>query len=120
MIGGRIPDPRRGDGPVPRIVVRLELAVGWFEKVLQLDPENVVAHYNLGLIQGLLGDHDAAERHRSLHATYKPDDNARDRAVAAARIGYPAANHAAEAVVIYDLQRDGAYELPAVQVVHND
>ena len=31
-----------------------------------------------------LGDEERAARHRDLHATYKPDDNARDRAVAAA------------------------------------
>jgi hypothetical protein len=39
------------------------------------------------------------------------DDNARDRAVAAARRANPAADHAAESVVIYDLQRSGAYGL---------
>ena len=38
----------------------------------------------------------------------KPDDNAADRAIAAARKRYPAADVAAEAVVIYDLHRDGA------------
>jgi hypothetical protein len=86
-------------------------AAGWFDQVLTLDPENVTAHYNLALLHGLLGDEQKADHHRTLHAKYKPDDNARDRAVAAARIRYPAANHAAEAVVVYDLHRDGAYEL---------
>ena len=38
-----------------------------------------------------------------------PDSNALDRAKTAARQRDPAANHAAEAVVIYDLQRPGAY-----------
>ncbi len=42
---------------------------------------------------------------------YKPDDNAADRAVRLAREKYPAANHAAEAVVIYPLQRPGAPRL---------
>ncbi|MFV2070869.1 MAG: hypothetical protein ACC645_28215, partial [Pirellulales bacterium] len=46
------------------------------------------------------------------HAIYKIDDGARGQAVAAAREKYPAADHAAEAVVIYDLHRDGAPELP--------
>jgi hypothetical protein len=32
--------------------------------------------------------------------------------VAIARSNSPAANHAAEPVVIYDLQRDGAFGLP--------
>ncbi|MHC4448087.1 MAG: tetratricopeptide repeat protein, partial [Planctomycetota bacterium] len=91
----------------------LNEALAWFHEVLELDPENVTAHYNLGLIHAQLGDETRAEAHRQLHATYKPDDNARDRAIAAARIRYPAANHAAEAIVIYDLQRHGAYELTA-------
>ncbi len=94
----------------------------WFEQALALDPENVTAHYNLSLIHAQLGDQARADEHRALHGTYKPDDNARDRAVAAARIKYPAANHAAEAIVIYDLQRDGAYELSdePVRVARDD
>jgi tetratricopeptide (TPR) repeat protein len=102
----------RGAARQDRRRALLAEATGWFDRALALDPENVTAHYNLGLIHGQLGDGPAAERHRALYAKYKPDDNARDRAVAAARIRYPAANHAAEAVVIYDLQRDGAEELP--------
>ena len=86
-------------------------AAGWFEQVLALDPENVTAHYNLALLAEELNDPGGAEIHWAAHGKYKPDDNARDLAVAAARIRYPAANHAAEPVVIYDLQRDGAFEL---------
>jgi tetratricopeptide (TPR) repeat protein len=103
---------QRGDAALARRREQLAEAAGWFDRVLTLDPENVTAHYNLALLHGLLGDEQRADRHRALHAKYKPDDNARDRAVAAARIKYPAANHAAEAVVIYDLHRAGAYELP--------
>ena len=60
-----------------------------------------------------------ARRHGELHATYKPDDNARDRAVVLARQKSAPANHAAEAVVLYDLERPGAYELesPAAEEV---
>ena len=50
-------------------------------------------------------DKEAAELHRKLHARYKPDDNARDVAVAKARQKNPAADHAANAIVIYDLSR---------------
>ena len=39
---------------------------------------------------------------------YKPDDNAQGRAERLLAQRYPAANHAAEAVVIYPLQRPGA------------
>ena len=80
-------------------------AIEWFQKTLSLDPENVTAHYNLQLLHAAMDDDEQASHHQELHLRYKPDDNARDRAVAAARKRYPAANHAAEAVVIYDLSR---------------
>ncbi len=84
----------------------LELAVARFRRVLELDPENVTAHYNLKLIFADLGEVELSDKHGRLHQRYRPDDNARDRAIAAARRRYPAANHAAEAVVIYDLSRE--------------
>jgi tetratricopeptide (TPR) repeat protein len=83
-------------------------AVAQFEKTLTLDSEDVTAHYNLALLYQELGDEAKAEEHRELHLKYKPDDNAQGRAVRLAREQYPAANHAAEAVVKYPLQRDGA------------
>ncbi len=70
---------------------------------LAVDPENMTAHYGLSQVYVALGDNAAADRHRGLHARYKPDDNARDRAIAEARRRDPAADHAADAVVIYDL-----------------
>jgi Tfp pilus assembly protein PilF len=88
----------------------VEEAAGWFEKALAIDAEDVDAHYNLALVHEELGDGERAAEHRRLHARYKPDDNARDAAVAAARRRYPAADHAAEVVVLYDLHRDGAYD----------
>lgn len=88
----------------------LREALGYFEQALRLDPENTVAHYNLSLIYRQMGNAELGKKHLKLYRTYKPDDNARDRAVALARRKDPAANHAAEAVVIYDLQREGAYE----------
>jgi tetratricopeptide (TPR) repeat protein len=95
---------------------QLRAAVAQFEKTLSIDPENVTAHYNLGLLFTQLGDEARAKHHQELHARYKPDDNARDRAIAAARRKYPAANFAAEALVIYPLQRPGAPGLPADSV----
>ncbi|OYW18521.1 MAG: hypothetical protein B7Z55_10470, partial [Planctomycetales bacterium 12-60-4] len=86
----------------------LKDAVDQFQKTLAIDSENLTAHYNLGQIYGRLGDTEKAAEHQRLHARYKPDDNARDSAVAAARQRYPAANFAAEALVIYPLQRSGA------------
>jgi tetratricopeptide (TPR) repeat protein len=86
----------------------LQDAIRQFEQTLAIDSENVAAHYNLGLIYTQLGDAERAKTHQDLHAKYKPDDNARDIAVAAARKKYPAADFAAEALVIYPLQREGA------------
>jgi hypothetical protein len=87
-----------------------------FEKTLSIDSENVTAHYNLQLLYAELGDADRAAEHGRLHLRYKPDDNATDRALKLARAKYPAANHAAEAVVIYPLHRPGAPGLTKVAV----
>lgn len=82
-----------------------------FEKTLTFDSENATAHYNLDLVYGQLGEAEKAASHLASYRRYKEDDNNRDRAVAIARAADPAANHAAEAIVIYDLQRAGSYEL---------
>jgi tetratricopeptide (TPR) repeat protein len=97
----------RGDARKPF----LKEAAERFERTLQLDSENLTAHYNLALIYDQLGDAKKAEEHRKLHERYRPDDNARDRAIAIHRRNHPAADHAAQATVIYDLQRRGAYGL---------
>lgn len=86
-------------------------AIGYFKQALVYDPENLAAHYNLKLIYTDLGEPLKAEVHAAEHEKYKPDDNATDRAIAQARNKYPAANHAAEAVVIYDLMRPEAFGL---------
>ncbi|MFM8358799.1 MAG: tetratricopeptide repeat protein, partial [Verrucomicrobiota bacterium] len=101
----------------------LRLAAKRFRDTLAIDPENVTAHYNLALIHGQLGDRDKAAEHRRAHERYRPDDNARDRAVAIARRQNPAADKAAQAIVIYDLQRPGSpglaedLKLPAARPV---
>ncbi len=89
----------------------LEQARSEFLDVLDLDPENVTAHFNLDLIYKQLGRREEAAHHFELYRKYKPDDNARGRAIAKHRAANPAADHAAEAIAIYDLQRPGAYEL---------
>jgi hypothetical protein len=66
------------------------------------------------LIHEQLGDATLAAVHRKLHERYRPDDNARDRAVAMARRANPAADQAAQATVIYNLQRSGAPELDRI------
>ncbi|MGB6846692.1 MAG: multiheme c-type cytochrome, partial [Thermoanaerobaculia bacterium] len=91
----------------------LRQAVATFRRVLELDPENVTAHYNLDLIYKQLGAREKAAEHFALYQKYRPDDNARDRAITAQRAANEAADHAAEAIVIYDLRRAGAYGLSA-------
>jgi hypothetical protein len=101
----------RGPERVARRRELLTEAASYFERALELDPENMTAHYNLSLIHRQLDDPERAREHLELYRKYKPDDNARDRAIAIARAADPAADHAAEAIVIYDLTRPGAYEL---------
>ena len=98
----------RGDARRAERVRYLEEARGTFEAALAIDPENATSHYNLDLLYKQLGDPERAARHAELYLKYKVDDNARDRAVAIARANDPAADHAAEAIVIYDLRRQGA------------
>ena len=83
--------------------VLLEEARESFLAALALDTESLGAHWGLKQVARGLGDDEAEARHAALHAKYKPDDNARDRAVALARRKYPAANRAAEPVTIYEL-----------------
>ncbi|MEM1080963.1 MAG: tetratricopeptide repeat protein, partial [Pseudomonadota bacterium] len=85
-------------------------AVDWFARTLIEDPENTVAHYNLDLLYRQLGQAPRAAYHAAEYARYRIDDNARDRAIAAARRANPAANHAADPVVIYDLHRPDALQ----------
>ena len=104
----------RGEARRARREALTREAVGYLEQALALDPENMPAHFNLYLAYRQLGDEEKAQEHFAAYQRYRPDDNARDRAVTIARAADPAANHAAEAIVIYDLQRDGAYELSPV------
>ena len=77
-----------------------------FRRVLDSDSENVTAHANLAVLYGLSGDEANENIHRKLHAKYKHDDNAAEVAIPAARRRYPAANRAAESIVIYDMKVD--------------
>lgn len=96
----------------------LDEALGHLEQALVYDPEFARAYWVLTQIYDDMGAEARADRYRALHAKYKVDDNAREKAIAAARIQYPAANLAAEAVVLYDLRRPGAFELPPEEAPH--
>ncbi|MBM3878622.1 MAG: hypothetical protein FJ387_02730 [Verrucomicrobia bacterium] len=86
----------------------IEAAVREFDRVLAEDPENLAAHYNLALLHRQLGQDFQAAEHQRLHEKYRPDDHARDRAINLERRRNPAADHAAQAIVIYPLHRPGA------------
>ena len=101
----------RGEANADKREAKIRSAIEAFESTLSIDPENVTAHHNLYLLYRQLDEAELAESHRLLHAKYKVDDNARDVAVAKARAKDPAANHAAEAIVIYDLAREGNFEM---------
>ena len=88
----------------------LQDARSYFDRALVFDPENITAHYNLSLILRQVGERNEGMAHLEQYQKYKPDDNARGQAVAVARMNDPAANHAAEAIVIYDLNRREAFE----------
>jgi tetratricopeptide (TPR) repeat protein len=93
-------------GNIPRQKEFLTLAAETFEKALALDPENLTAHYALAQIYSQLGNETKADYHRQEHRKYLPDYNAQDRAISIARRADPAADHAAQATVIYSLQRN--------------
>jgi tetratricopeptide (TPR) repeat protein len=83
-----------------------------FQKSLEVDSEDVTAHANLALIYRRIGQQEKAGYHEQMQLRYKMDDNAGDVARPIARRKYPAADHAAESLVIYWLQREGAPGLP--------
>lgn len=101
----------RGEANRERQREFLKMAEKRFQDTLKIDSENLAAHYNLALIYTQLGEEKLAEEHRRLHERYRPDDNARDHAIAEHRRKNPAADHASQAIVIYNLQRPGAPEL---------
>ncbi len=94
----------RGESRKVRRMVLLQQSRKHFESVLSIDPEDVSAHYNLAWVHQELGDAQSAQQHRTLHAKYKPDDQAVERVVTLHRSRNPAADHAAAAVVIYELK----------------
>ena len=97
----------------------LEKAVETFRRTLDIDSENVTAHYNLQQLFRELGDDKKALEHAALHARFKPDDNARDLAVGRAKQRYPAANAASEEPAFYPLHRNQAPGLPDSKITLN-
>ena len=95
----------RGDGTGLPLAREAKEAL---ERSLEVDPEQAQAWWLMNRACEALADSAGAAAAREQHAKYKPDENARDTAVRRARGKYPWANAAAEATVIYPLQREGA------------
>jgi len=84
-----------------------------FQKALHVDSEDVTAHANLAIVYARRGEQELAAKHSELQLRYKLDDSAGSQAIPEARRRYPAADHAAEPLVIYSLHREGAPQGPA-------
>ena len=107
----RLPaNPPTEEAALKRYHARKEERDGWLKKAvverhktLDVDSENVTAHYLLSQIHEELREPELAKEHRDLWDIYRPDDNAK-AAQAKARAKYPEAAHAAElSGVIYSL-----------------
>ncbi len=83
----------------------LERAHGWFDRTLAIDPEDAAAHFNLALVHSQAGKPELANQHRALHEKYRRDDSAIEQAATRHRSNNPAADHAASALAIYELNR---------------
>ncbi len=88
-----------------------QTAVTTYQKTLAIDSENVAAHYNLEQLYRQLGDESLADKHGQLHLKYKGDDTIQGIVIGKARAKYPAADHAAEAIVLYPLDRQSSQPL---------
>ena len=109
----------RGEANAAQRQAALERARDWFLQTLEIEPEDLAAHHNLALVYSALGETQLAEVQRELHEKYRPDDHAIEQAVARHRRSNPAADHAAAAIAIYDLNREtaaGAVSSDAVQL----
>ena len=83
------------------------------DRALAQDVERARSWWVRSVALEAAGRADEASVARERHERYRPDDNARDRAVRAARGADPVADHAAEPGAIHALQRPGAPGLPA-------
>jgi len=95
----------RGDANKEQREQWFRKAVATYERTLTIDSENVAAHYNLEQLHRQLGNTELAGQHGKLHMRYKGDDSIQGTVIGAARERYPAADFAAEALVIYPLNR---------------
>ncbi len=87
-----------------------EKSVSLYNHVLELNPEWADAHFGLFQLYTAMGNLGKAKVHKSLHQKYKIDDSAHDTVIAKARANNNAADHAAELIAIYPLDKIGNYQ----------
>jgi tetratricopeptide (TPR) repeat protein len=82
-------------------------AIEAFEATLRVDPENLMAHYNLMLCYQGAGDRDAARRHQAFYRRFKADESSQ-AITGAARRKYPHLNLERQAIrEHYQMEMDG-------------
>ena len=94
----------RGPSQEPSRRQLLREAAAQFERTLQLDAENVTAHYVLALIYGQLGEARRAAEHAALHAPLHGRQARGTRAIAdASRLANPPPTTPRQSIVIYPI-----------------
>lgn len=82
-----------------------EKAVRTYQKVLEIDPENLMAHHQLAIVYAWQNRMEESKHHRALHEKYQIDDQAIEQAVTAYQVKNRPAQRFSQIVVIYDLHQ---------------
>jgi tetratricopeptide (TPR) repeat protein len=96
----------RGEGRVEQREALLLQARNALQAALEVDPETPAVHHTMAQVLDQLGDTAGAAYHRAAHERHRPDDLAVAIAVSRHRALNAPANRAAEALTLYDLQRE--------------
>jgi tetratricopeptide (TPR) repeat protein len=91
------------EGVGRRSKVGLHEAKQLFHRVLEVDPENLTAHWQLSKVYGLEGDGETARYHRDANKRYKPDEDAISRVASIYTSAHPYLKEYNQQVVIYNL-----------------
>ncbi len=86
-----------------------------FQEILKLNSEWAPAYYGLFTTAKIKGDKDQANLMQEKYEFYKVDDRINEVAINKARLKYPAADKAANRLVLYQLDSDPSYPLTLQQ-----
>lgn len=90
-----------------------------YKNVLKLNPEWADAHFGLFQLYAAMGGNEnlvLAKEHKALHQKHKVDDSAHDTVIAIARANSESADHAANDIAIYELDKIESY-MPVKQFI---